>query len=108
MPWDANVDSTFQGANLDIYGQMWGPSEFTATGTLADFDRTDALGKIDIPTLYVCGEYDEAVPATVEFFKDQTPGAKMEVIENAAHLTMHDNPSRNNEVIRNFLADLEK
>lgn len=108
LPWDANIDSTFQGANLNIYGHMWGPSEFTATGTLADFERSDVLGQITVPTLYVCGEFDEAVPSTVEYFKSQTPGAKIAVIEDAAHITMHDNPEKNNKVIRNFLNELEK
>ena len=108
LPWDANIDSTFQGANLSLYGYMWGPSEFTATGTLADYDRSASLGQIHVPTLYVCGEFDEALPETVEFYKNQTPGAGMEVIEGAAHLTMHDKPERNNEVVRSFLTELEK
>lgn len=107
-PWDANIDSTFQQANLNVYGYMWGPSEFTATGTLANYDRTGVLGQINIPTLYVCGEYDEARPATLEYFQSLTPGSKLAVIENAAHVTMHDNPEKNNEVIRNFLNELEK
>ena len=32
--------------NMDVYGTMWGPSEFAATGTLKDFDRTDTLRKL--------------------------------------------------------------
>ena len=108
LPWDANIDSTFEQANLNVYGYMWGPSEFTATGTLADYDRTDVLGQVNIPTLYVCGEFDEARPSTLEYFQSLTPGSKIAVIENAAHVTMHDNPKRNNEVIRNFLQELEK
>jgi len=108
LPWDANIDSTFAGANLDVYTYMWGPSEFTATGTLLDYERTESLGEIQVPTLYVCGENDEARPETVAYFKDQTPGAKLAVIKNAAHITMHDNPEENNSVIREFLAELEK
>ena len=108
LPWDANIDSTFGGANLEIYNYMWGPSEFTATGTLVDYERGDALAGIQVPTLYVCGEFDEARPATVEYFKGLTPGAQLAVIENAAHITMHDNPQRNNQVIREFLQELEK
>lgn len=108
LPWDANIDSTFNGVNNNIYAYMWGPSEFMPTGTLADYERTDVLGQVKIPTLYVCGEFDEAPPTTLEYFQSLTPGSKLAIIENAAHVTMHDNPERNNEVIRNFLKELEK
>jgi len=87
---------------------MWGPSEFTATGTLINYERVESLGEIQVPTLYVCGENDEARPETVAYFKDKTPGAKLAVIKNAAHITMHDNPEENNRVIREFLDELEK
>ncbi len=36
------VDSTFAHFNADLYGYMWGPSEFTATGTLRTYDRRGA------------------------------------------------------------------
>lgn len=108
LPWDANMDSTFAGANLNVYNYMWGPSEFTATGTLLNYERTDKLPEIKIPTLYVCGEFDEALPSTVKYFQSLTPGSKMAVIEDAAHITMHDNPDKNNLVIDNFLKEIEK
>ncbi len=108
LPWDANMDSTFTGVNRVVYNYMWGPSEFNATGTLLNFERTDQLANIKIPTLYVCGEFDEARPSTLKYFKSLTPGSKIAIIENAAHITMHDNPERNNEVIRSFLKELEK
>lgn len=105
QPWSAEIERTFSelGSN---YQYMWGPSEFNATGELASFDRTEELAGIKVPTLFVCGEFDEATPASVEFFKNQVPGAQMEVIQGAAHLTMQDKPEQNNEVIRDFLNSL--
>ena len=47
-----------------IYQYMWGPSEFQATGTLRNLDRAKDLHKLRIPTLFVCGEHDEATPRT--------------------------------------------
>ncbi|WKK67515.1 proline iminopeptidase-family hydrolase [Lutimonas zeaxanthinifaciens] len=108
LPWDANMDSTFAGANLNVYNYMWGPSEFTATGTLKNYERADKLPEIKVPTLYVCGEYDEARPETVQYFQSLTPGSKMAVIEDAAHVTMHDNPEQNNMVIEGFLKGLKE
>ena len=107
LPWDANMDSTFTQANEEIYNHMWGPSEFTATGNLKDYDRTADLSKIEVPTLYICGEYDETRPPTVQYYQSLTPGSKFMMIENAAHVTMHDNPQRDIEVISRFLDEMD-
>ncbi len=48
-----------------VYASMWGPSEFTCTGSLGTWDVTDRLGEIDLPTLIPSGRYDEATPAVV-------------------------------------------
>ena len=55
--------------NQVIYEHMWGPTEFLATGNLIDFDLSDRLYKIDIPVLFITGEYDEARPETVSKFQ---------------------------------------
>ncbi len=107
LPWDANMDSTFTEAGIEIYNYMWGPSEFTASGTLRNYERTDKLAEIKIPSLFICGEFDEARPSTVQYYQSLTPGAKFAMIEKAAHVTMHDNPVQNNEVIANFLREIE-
>ena len=108
LPWDANIDSALTNANMELYEYMWGPSEFTATGTLKDYDRTGQLEEIKVPTLFVAGEYDEARPATVASYQSLVPDARFAIINDAAHLTMHDNPEQNNQVIADFLNDLEQ
>lgn len=82
---------------------MWGPSEFTATGTLADFDVTDSLSMIALPTLFTTGEHDEAAPATVRWYASLMPNAEVAIIPGAAHLTMQDAPQENVRVVRQFL-----
>jgi len=49
--------------NPVVYEHMWGPTEFHATGNLLDFDLTPRLGEIDVPVLFIAGEFDEAPPA---------------------------------------------
>jgi proline iminopeptidase len=89
--------------NPVIYEYMWGPTEFSATGTLLDFDVTPRLGEIDIPTLFVTGELDEARPETIEGFKALVPGAQFEVIEGAAHFTIGKEPELYMQVLEAFL-----
>ena len=63
---------------------MWGPSEFTATGTLKHFDGTGWLRGLRIPTLFVTGEFDEATPGSTERFAKLVPGAEFAVVPGAA------------------------
>lgn len=103
----SKLDNKKAPGNYFIYNYMWGPTEFTATGTLKNFDNVDKLKKIKVPTLFITGEFDEARPATVRRFKSMVPRAKFELIKNAGHATMHDNLRRNRKVIRNFLKRIE-
>ena len=93
--------------NEAIYNYMWGPTEFTATGTLLNFDRTADLRKINEPILFVTGEYDEARPGTMFRYQKLANHAKVEIIDNAAHFTMVDQPERLVQVISRFLKSVE-
>jgi proline iminopeptidase len=106
-PWTPETDTTFAQLGMAVYGYMWGPSEFTGTGTLKDFDVTDSLGMIRVPTLFTAGEYDEARPATVRYYASLIPGAEVIVIPRAAHLTMQDSPEENIRVVREFLREVD-
>jgi proline iminopeptidase len=108
LPWSADLDSAFAQLSPLVYGTMWGPSEFTATGTLQNYDRTNRLAEITIPTLFTTGRYDEARPGTVEYYRSLVPGAEIAIIENAAHITMHDDSAANVRIVREFLRRVEE
>lgn len=102
-----DVDSTFAGFGAEVYTYMWGPSEFTPTGTLRGYDRTDRLGELDLPVLYTAGEFDEARPETVRFFRSLTPGAEFSLIPGSAHLTSVDAPEAFADSVSRFLRSVE-
>lgn len=86
---------------------MWGPTEFTATGTLLNFDHTDRLNELQLPVMLIVGRYDLARPETMLEFQRLIPGSVVEVIEDAAHGSMIDQPERFNTVVGEFLASVE-
>ncbi len=108
LPWSSDIDSSFMLMGENVYNFMGGPSEFTMTGTLKDYDRTNRLAEIKVPTLFITGEFDEARPSTVKYYQSLVSGAKLEIIENAGHMTMQDNPEQNIKVISDFINNLEK
>jgi pimeloyl-ACP methyl ester carboxylesterase len=71
---------------------MWGPSELTARGTLRDLDLTPRLGELALPVLFVCGEHDEAPPATTRAYARLVPDSEVAVITGAAHVATYDRP----------------
>jgi proline iminopeptidase len=91
----------------NVYTFMWGPSEFTATGNLLNYDRLKELTQIKLPTLLTAGEFDEARPASVRYFTSLIPDAQFQLIPQAAHSTMQDNPKEYNRILREFLRKLD-
>ncbi len=107
QPWSADIDSSFSQLGKNVYEYMGGPSEFTMTGTLKDYDITNGLGEIKVPTLFITGEFDEAREVTVRYYQSLVPNSTFQLIDNAGHLTMQDNPVQNISVIRDFLNKIE-
>ena len=107
QPWSDELNMAFATLNRDMGGYLFGPNEFSVTGTLKNYDRTDRLSEINLPTLLITGEYDISTPATAKYYQSLIPGAELEIIENAGHLTMQDNAEADIKAIREFLAKVE-
>jgi pimeloyl-ACP methyl ester carboxylesterase len=82
---------------------MWGSSEFSATGTLADFDQTHRLQDVHCPTLIVCGEHDEATPKTGARYAKRLPQGVFHEIPDASHAIWEEQPHRLKRVINQFI-----
>ena len=93
--------------NTEVYNTMWGPTEFTATGTLLEYDRQERLAEIDVPVMIVSGEFDEARPETMEEFAAMIPEAHVEVIPGAGHGAPAERPAMVADLVSSFLARVE-
>lgn len=107
-PVAADLDSLMSTVNMGIYNYMQGPSEFTISGTLKDYDATGFLPQVKVPVLYTVGEFDEANPDIVRHFQELTPGSELVVIPGAAHITTWDNPDAMLSAVRTFLAKVDQ
>ncbi len=84
-PWPECLNRSLERLAMPVYLRMWGPSEFTCTGTLRAFSVADRLGEIPVPVLFTCGEHDEASPATMAYYRSRVPGSDLVVFEGASH-----------------------
>lgn len=106
-PWSPDLEAAFEAMNPEIYSLMWGPSEFTATGTLRDYNREEDLPQLNIPVLFTAGRYDEATPETLVHFHSLVPDSEIAIFENSAHMTMLDEPKAYADAIRRFLNSVD-
>ena len=99
------------GANINnnpaVYETMNGPNEFTVTGNLKDWDRTDRLGEISVPTLITVGRYDEITPACATTLQQGIPNSQMVVFEESSHVAHLEEREKFLQVVTDFLAEVE-
>jgi proline iminopeptidase/L-proline amide hydrolase len=98
-----------QQAGRVVYDKMWGKSEFSASGVLKDYDGEPLLRKLNGPrTLFVCGEYDEATPATVAGFARRVPGSTFREVKGSAHAILADRPTEFLELISTWCSRFDR
>jgi proline iminopeptidase len=102
-PYPEPVIVAMQHLGMQVYTTMWGPNEFTCTGNLLEWDRTDRLGEITVPTLITVGEYDEVHPSCAETMHRGIPGSELVVFPDCGHIVPLEAPERYREVLLNFL-----
>lgn len=107
-PWPECLNRSLEKMNFSMYEYMWGPSEFTATGILKDYERVERLNEITCPVLFTCGYYDEATPATTEYYQKNTPGSELCVIKDASHEHHLEKPQEYLRALRDFLGRSDK
>ncbi len=86
-----------------VYNHMWGPSEFKATGTLKSYSGIKHLSKIHVPTLLICGQHDEARPATVAKYHKKIKSSQFEIINGASHAIIAEKPQKLLKTIKQFI-----
>lgn len=80
------------------------PSYIAATHATWTGDYRDVLPTISVPALVLCGERDTVAPSSFSHeIADGIPGARLEIVPGAGHVTNADAPDRFNDLLREFL-----
>jgi len=88
--WPDPVKRAFAHVNESVYVPMQGPSELGASGKLADWDRTEDLGSIDVPTLVIGAGHDTMDPAQLRDMARRLPQGQYHHCPDGSHMAMYD------------------
>ena len=102
-PWPEPLSRAAAHMAMPVYTQMWGPNEFTCNGTLLEWDRSDRLGEITVPTLITVGEFDEVHPSCAETMRRGIPNADLVVFAGCGHVAHLEDHERYRTVLIDFL-----
>lgn len=107
--WPRPVTRAFDQINSGIYVRMQGPSEFgiTEKATLYDWDRTDDLSSIEVPTLVIGAEYDTMDPEHMEWMAETFPRGRYLYCPNGSHLPMYDDQETYFDGLVRFVKDVD-
>jgi proline iminopeptidase len=89
-PWPEPAMRSFTRMSAQVYNTMQGPSEFTVTGNLKDWDRWADLPRLVMPTLLLVGRYDTMSVDDIQRMGKLIPHAKVVICEKGSHLSMYD------------------
>lgn len=89
--------------NDEMYVTTWGVTDFNGYGTLKDYDMSDRLKDIKVPTLMICGEFDEARPRSCRKYAEMIRNTTTVIIPDAGHQTMDANEKLYIQSVRSFL-----
>lgn len=103
QPWPNNLVYSFDHINKNIYEKMWGPSEFTVTGNLKNYDQMENLKNLTMPVLITGGKFDEATPQTLKRAAKGLPKGKLIIYEKSAHFAFLEEEEKYFRDLRLFL-----
>jgi proline iminopeptidase len=105
-PWPEVLERTFRELGEGPYHALWGPSEFTQTGSLRGADLSPALPGLSIPSLWIGGTHDEVSPARLAGFAQKASGT-VEVFAGGSHCVHLEQPEGYLQVVGDFLSGVD-
>jgi proline iminopeptidase len=89
--------------NMQVQIALWGPAEFSCTGSLRAWSRLEDLRAFDRPCLVFNGYHDYLTIKEGAEIHAAVPGSEMVVFANSGHAPMRDEPEACRAVVEDFL-----
>ena len=108
--WPNSITRTFDHLNPEVYVYMQGPSEFGIIdkATLHDWNRSEDLSKVKVPTLTIGGTHDTMDPKHMEWMAGEVENGRYLHCPNGSHLSQYDDQKTYINGVVKFLKDVDK
>lgn len=101
LDWLKEREKTFDG----LLDESWFESLIRLSKSSKEFDVTDKIGQIQLPTLLIAGNRDIITPVyEMNKIAEQIPDAKMVIIERAGHASFYEKMDEFNSAVLGFIA----
>ncbi len=105
--WPDPVNRAFAKLNKKVYVPMQGPSEMGASGILVNWDRTNDLKDITVPTLVIGAGHDTMDPKFMENMSTLLPHGQFLLAPNGGHMALYDDQQVYMDGLIRFLKSLD-
>lgn len=84
----------------------WGPNEYTPLGTLRNFEYTNRLQEICVPSLIISGTNDLCTPLVAKTMYDGIPKSKWHLMKGCRHMCFVDDHDTYCQYIKDWFASI--
>jgi len=107
--WPESVTRAFKHLNPNVYVYMQGQSEFGMTGnaTLKNWDVTDRLKTLTVPTLTIGAKYDTMDPEHMKWISKEVQNGRFLFCPNGSHCSQYDDQKTYFPGLIKFLKDVD-
>lgn len=88
--WPNPMTRSFDQINNSLYVTMQGPSEFGISGKLTNWDKSQSLKDIQVPTLVIGASHDTMDPKYMEWMSKEFPKGEYLLCPDGSHMCMYD------------------
>lgn len=105
--WPNPLQRSMKHLNFSIYELMQGPSEFSVSGRLINWDRMDDLDEIKIPALMIGAKYDTMDPETMKKQSELVQKGRYLYCPEGSHCAMWDDQQVYMDGVIKFIKDVD-
>ncbi len=106
--WPEPVVRAFKHINNNVYIPMQGPSELGLSGKLLNWDRTNDLANIIVPTLVIGAKHDTMDPTHMEMMSKKVKKGRYLFCPNGSHMAMYDDQKTYVDGVIKFILDVDR
>lgn len=108
--WPQSVNLAFRHMNPEVYVYMQGPSEFGLVGdvVLKDWDVSEKLSGITVPTLVIGATYDTMDPEHMKWLSEEVEHGRFLLCPKGSHLSQYDDQTTYMGGVIEFIKEVDK